>query len=313
MMSLEYNTIIEANRNRFKEGARVLEDIARFIFRDRILFARIKKIKQTIKIDHIANANDHDIGGPTFIEDNHRDNLLELIHANALRMQEAARVLEELDHAKDYKTLRFSAYEIHRELVEKYNDLCRVKNLKGIYPICDPEQCSVSDMANHINQHKITICQLRMKRATPREIYHAAKKFKALLNNEVLLIINDAVDVALMTADGVHVGQDDLPVNDIRRMSPSAFIIGCSCHDLSEAEQAQRDGASYISLGAVFRSQTKRDATTISLARVHEIARRVRVPTCAIGGINSQNINKLHGTGVDMFAMHTGLWTGTLA
>ena len=147
-----------------------------------------------------------------------------------------------------------------------------------------------------------------MKQAKNLDIYSAAKEFRSILNSDVLLIINDHIDIALLTADGIHVGQDDLPVKDIRSISPHKFIIGCSCHNLAEAQQAQVDGASYISMGSVFHTETKLDATRITMTNLDEISNNIHIPICAIGGINQDNINELSATKINMFAMHNGIW-----
>jgi len=297
------------NKNRFKEGARVLEDIARFVFQDLSLFQKIKNLKHHVKINNLTCADNNDIGGPTFKENNNRENLLDIINANALRMQESSRVLEELDDAVKFKKIRFTAYDIHQQIIKKYNESTQVSKLKGIYPICDPTSHSLTDMVNYLNKSESTICQLRMKNAAKTEIYAAAKKFKTLLCSDIILIINDHVDIALMAADGVHVGQDDLPVKDIRRITPHSFIIGCSCHNLSEAQQAQSEGASYISLGCIFPTKTKQDTTPISLESVEKVSQIIEIPVCVIGGINSKNINKLFDVGINFFAMRSGVWT----
>jgi len=229
-MTLENQTIIEVNKNRFKEGARVLEDIARYVFQDLALFQKIKALKQQIKIHTMDYRQYEDIGGPSFHENNQRHNLLELINANVIRMQEAARVLEEFSGSADYKSIRFAAYDIHQLLMAKYHNYTRLEQLSGIYPICDPALGSLGNMADYIRAENIKICQLRMKKSTKNEIYNAAKHFKSLLDEKVLLIINDHVDIALMTADGVHVGQNDLPVKEIRPICMlKLWILSCIC------------------------------------------------------------------------------------
>lgn len=307
-MTLEYRTIIEANRNRFKEGARVLEDIARFIFNDMDLFIKIKNLKHQIVIRSFNHLNKNDLGGLTFCENNNRENLINIIHANATRMQEALRVLEELDDNQKYKKLRFITYEIHQEIIHKHEVFSQKNKLIGIYPICDPTLMSLEDMANYLNNNNISICQLRMKNKPPAEVYSTAKIFKDLLKDDILFIINDYVDVALMLADGVHVGQQDMPVESIRKISPQSFVIGTTCHNLQEAQNARSYGASYISLGCIYQTTTKKDTIPISLSTIHTIKQSIDMPICAIGGINPTNLDSLKDIGINFFGMCEGFW-----
>lgn len=142
--------------------------------------------------------------------------------------------------------------------------------------------------------------QLRDKQATARELYQQATELLPLVHGRLgFLIINDRIDVALAaSADGVHLGPDDIPVATARRIAPPDFIIGASTDDPERARELEREGASYIGCGAVFGTSTKDvGKERIGPKRVREVAAAVRIPVVAIGGINPDNAAQLSGTG----------------
>lgn len=308
-MNADCHHIVDANINRFKEGARVLEDIARFVLKDLTLFAEIKNLKQQIIHRGKPIQYVEDIGGATFEEDNNRNSLLELVQANAARMQEAARVLEEIDDAKQFKKIRFASYELHQIILKKLAEFRLVTQLKGLYPICCPDILSIPEMASIINQTSVSICQLRMKKANKQALYQAASQFKSLLNENVLLIINDHLDVAMLCADGVHLGQNDMPPDKIRQQASEQFILGITCHNVKEALNAESSGCSYISLGCLFTTNTKKETTSIDLHTAQEISSLSQVPVCVIGGINIDNITTAQMTQADMLAVCEAIWS----
>jgi thiamine-phosphate pyrophosphorylase len=142
--------------------------------------------------------------------------------------------------------------------------------------------------------------QLRDKAATPREIAQLARSLIPDIRTAgALLLINDRTDIALACgADGVHVGPDDLPVADIRRIVPPDFLIGFSTDDPDTARAAEQAGASYIGCGAVFGTSTKAGTNDerIGTGRLDQVARAVRIPVIAIGGIDLSNIAEVRQT-----------------
>ncbi len=303
------NYIIDANINRFKEGARVLEDIARFVLQDEPLFAKIKKLKHSLKIESICRETNTDIGGPQFIENNIRANLIDITHANAIRMQEAARTLEELKNQAIYKKLRFEAYDIHHLIIEKLKKHLQHDKLMGIYAICNPLLHSFDKIEKIIVKNNIKICQLRIKNQNKLETLKLAQTLNAICKNyNCLLIINDYLDIALAYGDGVHLGQNDFPVEETRKIVPEHFIIGATCHSTEAALVAEQAGASYISVGCLYDSQTKTDTVATSLETLKSIIKVVSIPVCGIGGINQSNINFVLDTGVDMIAISQGVF-----
>ena len=116
---------------------------------------------------------------------------------------------------------------------------------------------------------------------------------------DVPLIINDRVDIALaIDADGVHVGQSDMPCDVTRRLIGEDKILGVSAATVDKAKKAQKDGADYIGTGAVFPTQTKDDADSVTKDELKEIVEAIDIPVVAIGGINLDNASELKGTGI---------------
>ncbi len=145
-----------------------------------------------------------------------------------------------------------------------------------------------------------TIVQLREKTLAKEEFVREAIEIKELCHRyHVPLIINDDVDVALQSgADGVHVGVEDTPVSEIRKKVPADFIIGATCKTVEQAKEAQRAGADYMGVGAVFVSPTKKNAIRITKEQLKEICSSVSIPAVAIGGITQENIMEIKGGGM---------------
>ena len=153
------------------------------------------------------------------------------------------------------------------------------------------------------------IVQLREKNWDKKDLYELAMEFrKRTRRQHALLIINDHVDVALAAgADGVHLGQEDLPIGAARKIAPE-LIIGASSHNLSEALKAEEDGADYVNIGPIFPTKTK--ANTVSFLgpeAIGEIGPQLTVPFTTMGGINPDNINRVLEAGASRVAMVTGI------
>jgi thiamine-phosphate pyrophosphorylase len=153
------------------------------------------------------------------------------------------------------------------------------------------------------------VLQLRNKKLTARAFYYAALYIKSLLNEfssdrKPLLIVNDRPDIAAVAgADGVHIGQDDFPLEMIKKNYPN-LITGVSVDNLKQALDAQNNGADYIGVGPVYGTTSKIDAGgTISPENLKTICRNVKIPVIAIGGINTYNIKELSTYGVDGVAV----------
>ncbi|MCL1792061.1 MAG: thiamine phosphate synthase [Peptococcaceae bacterium] len=144
-----------------------------------------------------------------------------------------------------------------------------------------------------------TLVQLREKTLPSREFYSTAQDLRALTRAyNVPLIINDRVDIALaVDADGVHIGQQDLPAAAVRNLIGPAKIMGVSAHTLEEAQAAAKAQADYLGIGAMFATATKPDTTTIPMAEYLRIRQHINLPLILIGGITTRTLPQLSGCG----------------
>ena len=146
----------------------------------------------------------------------------------------------------------------------------------------------------------VTVVQIREKTADTLDFYNLALKVKEITEKyNIPLIINDRVDIALaIDADGVHVGQSDMPCDVTRKLIGKDKILGISAATVDEAKKAQKDGADYIGTGAVFPTTTKNDASSVTKEELKEIIKSIDIPVVAIGGINLENASQLNDTGI---------------
>ena len=156
----------------------------------------------------------------------------------------------------------------------------------------------------------ITCLQLREKHLSKAEFIDEARIVKRLCDKySVPLIINDNVEVALESAsDGVHIGQDDGEVAEVRRIAGNRLIIGVSAHNVEEALAAEKAGADYLGCGAVFGSTTKSNVHVLPLETLKNITAAVKIPIVAIGGINETNMMQLLGTGINGVAVISAIF-----
>ncbi|OGC25135.1 thiamine-phosphate diphosphorylase [candidate division WOR-1 bacterium RIFOXYC2_FULL_37_10] len=177
-----------------------------------------------------------------------------------------------------------------------------------IYPVITPSFCkgrSPIFVLQEVLAGGAKIVQLRDKQEPERH----AQKFREITEKyNALLIINDSVDLALkFNADGVHLGQGDLPLIEAREKAPE-LIIGVSAHNLKEALFAQENGASYVNLGPIFQTKTKEKLSIfLGVAAIKEIAPCLKIPFTVMGGINKDNIDQVLEAGARRVAMVTGI------
>ena len=160
-------------------------------------------------------------------------------------------------------------------------------------------------------QGGVTILQLREKELDEDSFTDEAIEVKSLCRKYgVPLIINDNVNVALKSgADGVHVGIEDMPIDEIRRKAPDSFIIGATCKTVEQAQSAERLGADYMGVGAVFPSPTKKNAVRITREQLKEICSSVSIPAVAIGGITLENAGELKDGGMSGIAVVSAVFS----
>ncbi len=156
----------------------------------------------------------------------------------------------------------------------------------------------------------VTFLQLREKNLSKEAFLEEAVRIKQLCRKyHVPLIINDDVEIAYKSdADGIHVGQGDMPADEVRKILGAGKIIGVTARTVEQAKEAERTGADYIGSGAVFGSGTKTDAKALDHKIFSEICHSVEIPVVAIGGINRENILKLRGLGAAGAAIVSGIF-----
>ncbi|WP_297438849.1 thiamine phosphate synthase [uncultured Clostridium sp.] len=151
----------------------------------------------------------------------------------------------------------------------------------------------------------IKCIQLREKTLGGKEFLERAKKLRKITNKyNALLIINDRVDIAILSdADGVHVGQSDIPLKEVRKLLGDDKIIGVSTGSIELAKLAKKDGADYIGVGAVFNTTTKLDANNVGIKMLSDIKESVDIPIVAIGGIKLSNLEQIKDININGYAV----------
>jgi thiamine-phosphate pyrophosphorylase len=316
--------IIDANLNRIGEGLRVLEEFARLSLNDADLTGQLKSLRhKMLHIDmalqqRLLQARDAagDVGaGMEAPGEEKRRDIAETIVANARRVQESLRVMEEIAKepglalkSESYQQARFALYTIEKELLSKMLRQDKVKRLVGLYVIIDTEFLrgrSHLDVAEQAIRGGAKVIQLRDKKDSIRNFFTIAGELRKLCaEHNVLFIVNDSLEVALaVDADGLHVGQDDIPTATARRRLPIDKILGGSARTVNEARIAQAEGADYLGVGAMYATTTKATAEVVGPGRIKEIKRTVGLPIVAIGGINKSNLSAVLKAGADAVAV----------
>lgn len=155
--------------------------------------------------------------------------------------------------------------------------------------------------------------QYREKNKTKKEMFYEALKFREITRQfNACFIVNDYADIALaVDADGVHLGQDDLPLKEARKTVGNK-IIGISTHNLNEAMEAAKGGADYIGFGSIFPTTTKNDASVRGLDALRKVTDSVDIPVIAIGGIKADNVTSVFDAGCHGVAVSSGLLRGDM-
>ncbi|WP_366924441.1 thiamine phosphate synthase [Metallumcola ferriviriculae] len=317
MCKLNYYRIIDANINRVAEGVRVLEDISRFIIENPDTTNSLRELRHRIRksFSHPRLANYRNAAGDIGLSvsaattwDN-KGNISDLVTGNFKRIQEGIRSIEEHlkilgynQQSKVYETLRFSAYQL-----EKNFPLKRVV-FDGIYGITGETFATGKtnvDLAKEMIAAGITVIQYREKEKSKLEKYHQCQTIRRLtLEAGTTFIVNDDLDIALaVTADGIHIGQDDLPLKKVRQIAGN-MIIGVSTHNPDQAKAAVSDGADYIGVGPIFSTNTKKNLEKSGgLKYLEWVAENISIPHVAIGGIKEENIAQVKKHGGKCFAI----------
>jgi thiamine-phosphate pyrophosphorylase len=193
-------------------------------------------------------------------------------------------------------------------LISRISRRDKIERISGLYVILDRQFLAGKDeldIAVQIIEGGTRVIQLRDKQSKKGELLLVAQKLQELCSQAgVLFIINDYLDLVMaVDADGLHIGQEDLPLPVVRKELPIDKIVGCSITTVSQATKAQNEGADYIAVGSIFPTTTKKEATVVGVDTLKELKRIVSTPLVAIGGINQNNIDKVVTAGADAVAV----------
>ena len=181
-----------------------------------------------------------------------------------------------------------------------------------IYLVTDEKACLEKDFYSCIEEAikgGVKIVQLREKNISTKDFYEKALKVKEICKNYgVLFIINDRLDIAqAVGADGVHLGQSDMPIEKARKILKDKFLIGATARNIEEAKRAELLGADYIGSGAIFGTSTKDNAKKLEMEELKKIVASVKIPVFAIGGININNVGILKNIGLQGICSVSGI------
>jgi len=316
--------IIDVNLNRLTEGMRVIEDIVRFKFDDKITVNTIRKLKQKLrqimgemrKKVIFSRKSEQDVGRSATFDKMKRTNLIDVLTANFKRSQESTRVLEEVFKLNDsqisglFKSIRFTLYDVEKELANTMKPGFDLK-LYVIIDIVTVGRKRLTEITKACISGGATMIQLREPKHTLSRqwLLDAIKIKKAISNQKVKLIINDRVDIMQAAdADGVHLGVHDMPITFARKILGNEKIIGITAQNIIQAKNAENYGADYIGVGAIFPTITKLDAPLIGIDKLKTIVKEAKIPVVAIGGITAQNAKQLFNVRVSGIAVASSVF-----
>lgn len=313
---------IDANLNRAGEGLRAVEEFARFGENDLGLTTALKDLRHRLAqasrvfpTDRLLEARDTpgDVGtGATGVVQAVRTDVRDAAVANLKRVQQALRAIEEFakvvhpEAATAFERLRYDSYSAEQRLVDPGGRRRRLFDAR-LYLLLDirGDVERVRRLAQATLAGGVDAIQLRDKSATDRELLRAGEIVREATSAvQALFIVNDRPDLALaLDADGVHVGQDELPVGIVRNLVGPSRLIGLSTHDLGQALAGELEGADYLGVGPTFPSRTKPFADFPGLSFVGEAAGRITAPWFAIGGIHHGNLSLVRDAGAERIAV----------
>ena len=309
--------ILDAEINRISEGLRVIEDAARFTLDNKTLSSTARELRHKTRkeISHsnseLISSRDskNDIGLKISQEKklDTKNGLMDLITANFKRIQEGLRSIEEnlkvinrYKMSKVYEQLRFDAYNLEKDFILEYNKFLRFSPLNtDIYCITAEKfskgRSNIEVVKSMINAD-IKIIQYREKEKTQKEKLSECIKIRQLTKDAgVTFIVNDDITLAqIIDADGIHLGQDDFPLPEVRTIIGEKMILGLSTHNPKQALDAIKAGADYIGVGPIHRTYTKENVCDpVGYKYLEWVIENINLPFVAIGGIK---LNNLHET-----------------
>ncbi len=317
-----YYRIIDAAQNRAAEGLRVIEDVCRLHLEDGLLSSRTKALRHdltqsltTINSASLLRCRDVQRDPGTEISEAseyHRGDEIQLVRANAARVQQALRTIEE--HVKSMNTavarqieqLRYAAYALEKAIVSTQFSLADLESLQ-LYVLTDGrgDLGELELLLRSLVRAEVGLIQFRDKSLGDRQLIEAGHLLTRMTRDTpTRWIMNDRADLALLChADGVHVGEDDLPVPLARKIVGVDRIVGVTAHSIEQVTQAVLDGASYVGVGPAFPSATKSFESYATREFLKWVADEIALPAFAIGGIDPHNLEELLDLGIRRIAV----------
>ena len=316
--------IIDANFNRAREAARLIEEFCRFAANSSILTERAKQLRHELcaavgKIDagRLISSRDTigDVGiGRTVDKQLGRANLNDCFTAGCKRLTEALRTLEETTRTLDssvaetIEKLRYAAYTLEKDIVLFSDTTERFKRVRLYVIITSNLPADVISLTHKCAVGGADCIQLRAKDIEDDRHFALAVEFVKICKEAgVVSIINDRVDIAVAAgADGVHLGQNDLPVDRARKLQLTPLIIGKSTHSIEQLHTACEQLPTYVSLGPVFSTGTKPTAKPVGpdyVTLAGEILADTGICHVAIGGITLDNVEDVLSAGAKAIAV----------
>jgi thiamine-phosphate pyrophosphorylase len=319
---IDAGRILDAAANRAREALRVVEDYCRFVLDDTFLTGELKGLRHglTEALSHVpptllleSRQTQRDVGTRLSTQaEQQRHSFPALLQANWKRLQEALRSLEEVsklrnpDVARALEQLRYHAYTLEKAMMLGSSAGQRLADVR-LYLLVTGERChaALDWTIQEAAAGGVQMIQLREKNLNDRDLLARARQVRRWTREAgVLFIMNDRPHIAqLVEADGVHVGQDELPVKEVRRIVGPNVLIGVSTHNLDQVQQAVLDGASYIGVGPTFPSSTKDFTDFPGLDFARAAAAATSLPAFVIGGVNADNIAMVAAAGLRRVAV----------
>lgn len=314
--------IIDANLNRAAEGLRVVEEYCRFHLNDVHLSERCKAMRHALaaaaqSLDAAELAASRftltDVGAQIDLaSEGRRGSLQDVAAASWQRVEQALRAIEEYGKlyceslSRAAKRLRYEGYVLAKACLSTADSLARLADAR-LYVLIEagPTRGALERRVRDLVAAGVHAIQLRDKRLPDLELLVRARIVReATRGTTALFIMNDRPDLAVLSqADGVHVGQDELGVEEVRRIAGPALLVGVSTHDIAQARQAVLDGASYIGCGPTFPSGTKPFDRFPGPDFLRQVAAEIALPAFAIGGIHRDNLSQVLAAGIARIAI----------
>lgn len=331
---IEVWRILDAAVNRAGEGLRVVEEYARFALNDAHLSRLLKQARHDLAailsaVPDTCRLAARDTPGDvgtcvTTTSEYRRQSVLDVVRASFKRVQEALRTIEEYGKliestsgsglAPQVEQLRYRIYTIEKGVLRTTALVDRLQG-RNLYLLVTSASCvaGLETTVRAATAAGVGIVQVREKQLPDRELLELARQIREWTAQAgALLIMNDRPDLAVLAgADGVHVGQDELTVRDVRRIVGSELLVGVSTHSIEQARQAVLDGADYLGVGPTFPGKTKSFEAYAGLDFIRLVANEIALPWFAIGGIDQFNVNSVLQAGARRIAVSGSICSTT--